>query len=128
MIMDPIMGVAVFDSVDRNLLNRDKVSNLAEVATCMDQYTLVDETLVQGNLNQQKDVLDRIRITWYISIAFVAFEVLVLILVLLAMCCSKCRRNMSSRSYNRNAMEKETRREIYDPSNIDTMPFATTQY
>ena len=128
MIMDPIMGVAVFDSVDRNLLNRDKVSNLAEVATCMDQYTLVDETLVQGNLNQQKDVLDRIRITWYISIAFVAFEVLVLILVLLAMCCSKCRGNMSSRSYNRNAMEKETRREIYDPSNIDTMPFATTQY
>ena len=54
-IMVPFVGKAVYDSLDTNKNNTDKVARLNKVAQCMDEYTYLDESQISQNLSSQKD-------------------------------------------------------------------------
>ena len=90
-IMAPFVGVSVYDSLDSNKSNTDKVTRLNKVAQCMDKYTYLDESQISQNLSSQKDKLEIIYYTFWIMMGFAIAELAIPLILLIAKCIDKIR-------------------------------------
>ena len=80
-IMIPIIGVAIYQILDKNSDNSNAVADYTVVSSCMDQYSQLDFSEVDENLNQQNDIVDTLKTLWWISMAFVFLEILAFVVL-----------------------------------------------
>ena len=73
-ILGPLLGVVIYESLSHNHNNLDKVNDLNTVTSCMDQYTTMDTSDLLVSLNEQDEDLHLIRNMWWASMAFFMLE------------------------------------------------------
>ena len=75
MIMGPIVGVGIYQSLDTNEKNFTKVGELQDVSDCMDEYTVVDTDAIYSDLDSLNTKLRTLLVFWWINIGFFILEV-----------------------------------------------------